>query len=310
MTAAALAGRTGTSEPHVREWLAAQAASDYVAYDADTNTFRLEPEQAMVFAQEGSPAFLAGFFEIAEAAFRATSRVDRGVPHRAWCRLARAPSLPVPRHRTVLPDRLSPPPCLPNGCRRSTAWWRSSSAAPRSPTSAAVTEPRPSSMAQAFPESTFVGFDYHLPSIELRAEAAEAAGVADRVTFEVAAAKDFPGQRLRSGRLLRLPARHGRPGRRGAACARSAAPDGTWLIVEPFAHDRLDGQPQSRRPHLLRGVDDDLHAGVAVAGGRAGARRAGRRAAAARRGRPAAASPASAARPRRRSTWCWRLVRS
>jgi hypothetical protein len=77
MTAATLAGRTGTAERNVREWLAGQAASDYVTYDADTGRFHLEPEQAMVFAQEGSPAFLAGFFEVAEAAFRATSRVEQ-----------------------------------------------------------------------------------------------------------------------------------------------------------------------------------------------------------------------------------------
>ena len=77
MTAEALARRTSTAERLVREWLAAQAASGYVAHDAATGTFRLEPEQALVFAQEGSPAFLAGFFEIAEAAFRATPRVEQ-----------------------------------------------------------------------------------------------------------------------------------------------------------------------------------------------------------------------------------------
>ena len=73
--AAGLARRTGTVERYVREWLAAQAASGYVAYDAAANCFWLEPEQAMVFAEEGGPALLAGFFEIAEAAFRATPRV-------------------------------------------------------------------------------------------------------------------------------------------------------------------------------------------------------------------------------------------
>src|SRR3954468_11725751 len=76
--AAGLARRTGTAERYVREWLAAQAASGYVAYDAASERFHLEPEQAMVFAQEGSPAFMAGFFEIAEATFRAVPKIVDG----------------------------------------------------------------------------------------------------------------------------------------------------------------------------------------------------------------------------------------
>ena len=92
-------------------------------------------------------------------------------------------------------------------------------------------------MAQAFPNSTFFGFDYHDAVDRAAREAAAEAGVADRVAFEVAAAQGLPGRRLRPGRLLRLPARHGRPGRRGGARRDTLAPDGTWLIVEPFAND-------------------------------------------------------------------------
>jgi len=75
LNAGMLARRTGTAERYVREWLAAQAASGYVSYDPETNSFRLEPEQAMVFAEEGSPVFLAGFSGIAEAMFRAIPKI-------------------------------------------------------------------------------------------------------------------------------------------------------------------------------------------------------------------------------------------
>ena len=73
-----LARRTGTAERYVREWLAAQAASGYVTYDPSSEKFHLEPEQAMVFAEESSPVFLAGFFEIAEATFRAVPKIVDG----------------------------------------------------------------------------------------------------------------------------------------------------------------------------------------------------------------------------------------
>ena len=89
-------------------------------------------------------------------------------------------------------------------------------------------------------------------------------------------------------------------------CAKRSQPDGTWMIVEPFAGDTLEDNLNPVGPRLLLGVDDDLHAGLAVAGGRPRARRAGRRSAPARGRDREAASRASAARPRRRSTWCSR----
>src|SRR5262245_46895197 len=68
--AASLAKATGTAERYVREWLSAQAAHGYITYDKATQTFSLSPEQAMVFANEESPVFLAGFFDVAAAAYR------------------------------------------------------------------------------------------------------------------------------------------------------------------------------------------------------------------------------------------------
>ena len=92
-------------------------------------------------------------------------------------------------------------------------------------------------LAQAYPKSTFHGSDYHEGSIDQARKRAAEAGVADRVTFEVAVGADLRRARLRPRRDVRLPARHGRPAGRGPAHPRSLAPDGTWLIVEPAAGD-------------------------------------------------------------------------
>ncbi len=69
MTSTELAGKTGTAERYVREWLAAQAAAGYITLEAGTARYSLTPEQRMVFADEGGPAFFPGAFEVASSAF-------------------------------------------------------------------------------------------------------------------------------------------------------------------------------------------------------------------------------------------------
>jgi 2-polyprenyl-3-methyl-5-hydroxy-6-metoxy-1,4-benzoquinol methylase len=94
-------------------------------------------------------------------------------------------------------------------------------------------------MAKAFPRSTFVGFDYHAPSIEQARKRAEAAGVADRVRFEVASAKSYPGT---YDFVTFFDCLHDMGDPAGAArhVRESLASDGTWLLVEPFAHDDVE----------------------------------------------------------------------
>ena len=96
-------------------------------------------------------------------------------------------------------------------------------------------------MAKAYPKSTFVGFDYHAPSIDAARKHAAASGVADRVKFEVARAQDYPGKnydaRLRSS--IAFTTWVTRSARR-AMFARPSTPDGTWMLVEPFANDRVE----------------------------------------------------------------------
>ena len=238
LTAAGLASRTGTSELLVREWLAAQAASNYLTYDAGADTFHLEPEQAMVFAQEGSPAFLAGFFDIAEAAFRATPRIEqafrtgRGVgwhEHHSclFCGTERFFRTSY-RHHLVsawLPALDGVVAKLERGARvADVGCGRGASTI---------------LMAQAFPQSRFYACDYHMPSIEAARETAQAAGVADRIIFEVATAKDFPGGDYDLVTFFDCLHDMGDPAGAAAHVHAALADDGTWMVVEPFSHDRL-----------------------------------------------------------------------
>jgi SAM-dependent methyltransferase len=238
MDAAALARRTGTVERLVREWLAAQAASGYVAYDAKTNLFRLDPEQAMVFAQEGSPAFLAGFFEIAEASFRAIPKITdafRSGRGMGWhehhgCLFCGTERFFRTSYRHHLVGEWLP--ALEDVVAK----------LERGATVADVGCGHGAStilMAQAFPASRFFGFDYHAPSIEAARRAAEAAGVADRIGFEVASAKEFPARSYDLIAFFDCLHDMGDPAGAAAHVKAALAPDGTWLIVEPFAHDHL-----------------------------------------------------------------------
>ena len=95
-------------------------------------------------------------------------------------------------------------------------------------------------MAQAYPASSFVGFDYHAPSIEHARKAAEEAGVADRVRFETARAQDFPGDGYDLVAIFDALHDMGDPLGAAAHVRKSLKSDGTWLIVEPFANDKLE----------------------------------------------------------------------
>jgi SAM-dependent methyltransferase len=94
-------------------------------------------------------------------------------------------------------------------------------------------------MAQAYPASRFVGFDYHAPSIAHANEAAQRAGVADRVRFEVASAKEFPGRGYDLVAMFDCLHDMGDPVGASAHVRESLKSDGSWLIVEPYANDAL-----------------------------------------------------------------------
>ena len=237
-TSTELASHTGLNERSVREWLAAQAAAEYVAYDAKAARFFLTPEQAAVFADEGGPAFMAGGFEVLAAAFidepkvSASFKTGKGVGWHEHCA------------------------CLFSGTERFfrtgynanlVSSWIPALEGVEDALKAGITVADVGCghgastilMAQAYPNSRFVGFDYHGPSIERAREAAAEAGVADRARFETASAQSYGGDGY--GLVTIFDALHDMGDPVGAArhIRQSLSKDGVWMLVEPFANDDL-----------------------------------------------------------------------
>ena len=179
----------------------------------------------------------------------------RGVPHRRGPRLARAPPRPVPRHRAAVQARLRRPTSCPQWIPALDGVERE--AAARAATVADLGCGHGAStilLAQAYPNSTIVGFDYHEASIDIARKRAAEAGVADRVRFEVASAQDFPGDRLRPRLHLRRAPRHGRPARRGPPHPRGARRRRHVAARRADGRRPPRGQREPRRPDLLRRV--------------------------------------------------------
>ena len=239
MTSAELAKKTGTAERYVREWLASQAAGGFVTYDAASGKYTLPPEQALALADETSPVFLPGFFEVVAAcvkdepkitdAFRSGKGVgwhehDHGL-------FAGTERFFRPNYRAHLISEWIP--ALEGTEAKLKAGAKVADVGCGLGTSTIL-------MAQAYPKSTFVGFDYHDGSIKMAREAAAKAGVGDRVQFEVAKAKDYPGKGFDFVAFFDCLHDMGDPEGAAKHVKESMAPDGTWMIVEPFAHDKLE----------------------------------------------------------------------
>jgi len=239
MTSAALAKKTGTDERYIREWLCAQAAAGYVDYDAASQTFTLNDVQTLAFADESSPAFFLGGFQVARAVFKDMDTVidafksGRGVgwhEHDAelFCGTERffRPGYNANLTAAWIPALDGVEAKLRKGATVADVGCGHG-------TSTIV-------MAKAYPASRFVGFDYHGPSIEAARASAVAAGVADRVSFETAPAKSFAGTGY--DLVCIFDALHDMGDPVGAArhVRQTLAPDGTWLLVEPFANDRVE----------------------------------------------------------------------
>ena len=143
LTSAELAKKTGTHERYVREWLAAQAASGFVTYDATAGTVHAVAGAGGRIRRRGEHRQHDGRLLLARRRLRRRAEADRGLQDRQGRRLGRPLQLPVLRRRAVLPSRLQGRISWPSGCPPSTASLPSSSAAPGLPTSAAVTAPRP-----------------------------------------------------------------------------------------------------------------------------------------------------------------------
>ena len=235
LTSGELAERTGTTERYVREWASGLAAAGYLDYAGDSR-YRLSEEQAVVFTDETSPAYVTGGFQAMLAATRIVPRAVEAFRTGAgigWHE--HDPELFQETERFFRPGyaanlvqswipalegvdaRLRPGGVVADvGCGHGASTIL---------------------MAQAYPASVFRGFDYHQASIEAARKAASEAGVGDRVTFEVASATDYPGTDY--DLVCHFDCLHDMGDPVGAATHtwRSLATQGAWLLVEPFACD-------------------------------------------------------------------------
>lgn len=239
LTSTELAERTDTAERYIREWLRSQAAGGYVTYDPEADRYSLTAEQAALMADEDSPAFVAGGFEAAVAtlgstdAIEAAFRTGDGVGwHEHDSGLFKGTErFFKPSYATHLIDEWIP--ALDGVEEKLRAGARVADVGCGHGASTII-------MAQAYPESTFVGFDYHDGSIAAARERAAEAGVSDRVRFEVADARMYDGE---YDFVTMFDCLHdmGDPVGVAAHVAETLAEDGTWMIVEPYANDEVEG---------------------------------------------------------------------
>jgi SAM-dependent methyltransferase len=239
MSPAELAKRTGTSERYVREWLAAQAAGGYLSYDGASQRYTLPDEQALVLATQSGPAYLPGAFRIVASTIKDQPRIaeafrtGKGV---GWHE--HDPDLYLGTEQFFRPTYAmhlvsSWLPSLNGVEAKLKAGARVADVGCGHGASTIL-------MAQAYPKSKFVGFDYHAPSIEHASQAAAEAGVGDRVGFQVAWSKGFPGKGYDLVAFFDCLHDMGDPVGAAAHVRETLAPGGTWMIVEPFAGDRVE----------------------------------------------------------------------
>lgn len=236
-TAVELAERAGgLHQRYVREWALAQAANGFIELDAAGERFSLNPEQRMVFVEKDSPVYLAGAFELAAAMIEAQDKVEecfrKGTGVRwgdhAGCLFCATGDFfrPgyvnnivqawIPAHDGV-EDRLKSGAKVADvGCGVGFSTLL---------------------MAKAYPDSSFVGFDFHEPSIDEARRHAEEHRLGDRLRFEVAAAKEIDESGFDLVTMFDCLHDMGDP--RGCAkhMREILAPQGTWMIVEPIAGD-------------------------------------------------------------------------
>jgi 2-polyprenyl-3-methyl-5-hydroxy-6-metoxy-1,4-benzoquinol methylase len=238
-TPAELAKRTNTAERYVREWLSNQAASGYVSYDSANARFFLSEEQAFAMADETSPVFMPGAFQVALAATKAEDRLTE--------RFKTGEGLGWHEHHHELfvgTERFFRPGYAANLIG---AWIPSLEGVDAKLKSGARVADVGCGlgastilMAKSYPKSEFTGFDYHDKSIEGARQRAKDAGVSDRIRFEVTKAKEYPGKDYDLVTFFDCLHDMGDPAGASKHVYSSLKKDGTWMIVEPFAGDKLE----------------------------------------------------------------------
>src|SRR5580704_4974663 len=239
MTSVEFADKANISERYAREWLAQNAASGYLSYDPSSRRLELPPEQAMVFANEESPFFFGGGFDavaavyqtqpLIEAAFKSGGGVDWG--DHAGCLFCAIGAMLRPRYAANIVQNWLP--ALEGVAAKLQVGARVADVGCGVGQSTFI-------MARAFPNSTFIGYDYNEPSIEhARQQAREREGLTN-VRFEVAKAKDFPERDLDLVTFFDVLHDLGDPVGAAAHVRETLKPDGAWMLMEPLSGDTTE----------------------------------------------------------------------
>ncbi len=238
VTPAQLAERTGTAERYIREWLNANAAGHFVEYDAANGTYFMTPEQALALALDDTPVHLPGFYHMLASLMKdeeKLTQIYRTGEGMGWhehekglfegCERFFRPTYLANLVSSWIPSLEGVEAKLKAGARVADIGCGHGASTLL--------------MAKAYPKSQFVGFDYHAPSIETARKKALEADVGDQVTFQVAPSKGFPGANYDLVAFFDCLHDMGDPAGAARHVRKSLAPGGTWMIVEPFAHDEI-----------------------------------------------------------------------
>ena len=237
-TAADLAARAGGLAPrYVREWALAQAANGYVDFDPSTDTFSLSPEQAMIFVTKDSPVYLAGAFDLIAAMIEGEPRVEQAFRDgsgvrwgdSAGCLFCATGAFFRPGYVNNIVQTWIP--ALEGVTTKLEAHAKVADIGCGVGFSTIL-------MAQAYPQSLFVGFDFHAPSIEEARRHAKDHGVSDRVRFETARAKEITETGFDLVTMYDCLHDMGDPFGCAAHVRKILKEDGTWMLVEPIAGDK------------------------------------------------------------------------
>jgi hypothetical protein len=237
-TAADLAARAGGLAPrYVREWLLAQAANGFVDYDSASQVFSLTPEQAMIFAVKESPVYLAGAYDLAAAMIEGEAKVEQafrdgsGVRwgESAGCLFCSVGAFFRPTYVNNIAQTWIP--ALEGVQTKLRAGAKVADIGCGVGFSTIL-------MAEAFPNSRFIGFDFHEPSIEEARRHARSHGVDGRVRFETTQAKEIAERGFDLVTMFDCLHDMGDPRGCASHVRNILKDDGTWMIVEPIAGDK------------------------------------------------------------------------
>lgn len=239
LTSQELAKHTGTTERYIREWLGAQAAGGYIAYNPDDATYSMSPEQEMLFANENSPAFIVGGFQNAYAASQILERLEDSFTTGAgigWNEQNH--QLFHGTERFFRPAYLANLvdvwiPALDGVEEKLEKGARVVDIASGHGASTVI-------LAEAFPNSSFVGYDYHEESVDIANQRAKDAGLSDRLQFKVASATEFDGGPYDLAMAFDCFHDLGDPVGSAKNIIANLKQDGSFLIVEPQAGDSVE----------------------------------------------------------------------